>query len=141
MVAGEPQVRSNVRVARRQLSGQAIVHDGAPDLARLEQRVAKIEVEGGGHAPLTNDLFVGCRRVREPSLLVEAVGQFERGSNVAGAGQARSGQQQTEQRHQPAFSLSSLLPEQASLWRDARLIEVQPLQLLERRFDFGRERR
>ncbi len=82
LIAGKSQVCANVRVARGELLGEAIVQYGASDPARFEQRVAEVEVKGRGHALRGDKFLVSCRGFGELALLVELVGVLEREWNV-----------------------------------------------------------
>ena len=88
VVAGKSQVRANVRVARRELFGEAIICNGAADPARFEQRIAEVEVKGRGHATAGDNFFVGCCGLGKRALFIKFVGLLERGRKVASAREA-----------------------------------------------------
>src|SRR5207249_3341176 len=77
--AGEFQIGANVRVARRESFGEAIIENRPADLARFEKSIAEVEVQGRGGLALSEHFFVGRHRFGELALFVKLVGLVECG--------------------------------------------------------------
>ena len=82
LVPRKLQVGAQVRVARGDLLRRPVGGDGAANLAGLEERIAEIEVEGGGSLPGPGQCLVSGSGLGELAFLIELVGGVEgRGGN------------------------------------------------------------
>src|ERR1035441_9808871 len=65
LVPRKLKVGARVRIARGKLLGGAVGGHGAPDLAGLEERIAEIEIEGGGSLAGLSQFLIGGNCVSE----------------------------------------------------------------------------
>src|SRR6185295_2786048 len=116
-IAGEAEVRGQVRIARNQASRALVCEDGPPDVAGAEVGVAEVEVQvaalvaGGEHA------LVRRRRVGVALLAVERVALEEErvGTLAGGDGEARArehGEQPDGRERAPEAALALEAPDE-----------------------------